>query len=919
MSRLNDVNATSGYGVSVDSRSRPSDQPDNKYDIDLGRTLDRVKSIQLGSIQIPDCRYVFDSRSQLQYSEPITVPGNAYVFIEQTVVTFDKTTCQSTSVSSTVAILVPPSLNQVLSYNAGVVTTQFNTGVDFGVKYYPLIGQYLSIVGAQFPQSLMSPVMVPFPPESGPVLAATTVTTTGQLDTAFQYVPGYLDALTTAAGNYDVRHVIPGVAWSYVAAPKPTLVELFVMLNAALAAQTSPTLNVTGSIFTLVSGAPVTVGCPLPHGLHTFDQVVLSGTLPPGVAGTYFITVLSTTTFSLNGSGPFVGIYAGGGVYSSVRQLYTLVEFGFDDSSNTIIARAPTRVVLDTRLSKQTVSMRFVGAPPGAVSLVSYIGVGASRLDPPARASVPDFILRTVAIRPGNYTAPDVVAMMNARMNPLLFVDADPTRRTLNYLLPGGGAPASVVIPSGRYTGQQLSSFLTFYMSQVFSSVDVTFSSGRFTFTQTQGLAFSLVFGGAANAATALRLGFENVNYSGASAYTSVNIAVWGVTTSYPTNTYALTADETQRHFTFDTGDPVSFKTLQGTNTPNVNAVWQPVYECSTTAAGFCWTFVSGDVLFAQAPVNSGTVTNVTLAGGGADAVVTTAAPTNVVTGDTVTVACVNGMTGVNGIWPVAVVDPTSFSLVGSGAGASGTFVAGSGLVYSNTSNGGVGTNTYTVVVQHEWDASGGLGLPCGSTPATVALQPTVSIFGALGAGTADAALGQPLATHPVYLQGAARDVFQLFFGHPDARPCNFGFPSIAWPPSVNALQLFDTSAFPTYSAATKSVPVASSYTSPYCYNLSPPDYIIMVLCNPTGSKDAQTHTFGRSTRPFFAKLYITSPFVQISEQMLHSTFAGFQRVNSVSVEFQNPDGTLVEFNGRPHSYTLLFTLYENASETTCF
>jgi hypothetical protein len=114
-------------------------------------------------------------------------------------------------------------------------------------------------------------------------------------------------------------------------------------------------------------------------------------------------------------------------------------------------------------------------------------------------------------------------------------------------------------------------------------------------------------------------------------------------------------------------------------------------------------------------------------------------------------------------------------------------------------------------------------------------------------------------------------------------------------------------------------VPVASSYTSPYCYNLLAPDYIIMLLCNPTGSKDAQTHKFGTTTRPFFAKLYLTAPYLQISEQMLHSTFAGFQRVNSVSVEFQNPDGTLVEFNGRPHSFSLLFTLYENTSETTCF
>jgi hypothetical protein len=940
MSLLDNAQATSVYGVSVDSRSRPSSQPDNKYDVDLGRTLDRVKSIQLGSIQIPDCRYAFDSRSQLEYSEPITIPPDSHVFIEQTVVSTNRATCVTTTRASTVQILVPPTLNKIVGYvpalapnDADVVTTEHDTGLTFGARYYPLVGLALSVVGAHFPQSLMpaggAPAMAPFPAGSGPVLVPSTLTPTspggttyygppsGPPDSAYVYALGYLNRLTTSAGNYDARHLLPNVATSYVSAPRPTLVELFVMLNAALNdALTAP--NAAGVVLNATATTPVVVTTAAAHDLHNYDQVTVEGVVGVGGAnGTFFVTVLDALTFSLNLSVGTGGPYVGGGAFTCVRALETRVQFGFDDTNNTIVATGASRVTSETRAETRSVSLRFVNPPPGARSLSSYLGFGVSRLDPPARATVPSFIIRTVEIRRGNYTAAELVAMMNTRMNPLLFTDADPATRTVSVLLPGGGAPSSLVLPFGRYTGVQLAAYLNFYLSQPFAQIDVTFddASGRFTFAQVRGLAFTLVFGAAAAAQTALRLGFEPVNYSGASRYTSVRRAVYGVTSSnaYPSNTYVLSGDPTQHHFTFDTGDALRFKSTAGTNTPDVAATWAPVAECSDVAAGLALTFVADDLLFAQAPFATGPVA---AASPTSPVVITTAAAHGLASGDNVTVTCVGGVTGANGTWLVLVLTPTTFALDTSAG--TGTYVAGTGTYYTN-SFGGVATNTYGVVVSQAWDASGGLGLPQGSAPAQLTLAPTVSIFSALGAGTVDAALGVPTGTTPVYLQDAARSVFQLMLGHPDSRACNFGFPPIAWPPSSFAGQLFDTRAFPTYSPATGSVPVASSYTSPYCYNLLAPDYIIMLLCNPTGSKDAQTHKFGTTTRPFFAKLYLTAPYLQISEQMLHSTFAGFQRVNSVSVEFQNPDGTLVEFNGRPHSFSLLFTLYENTSETTCF
>lgn len=946
MSRLDSVDATSVYGVSVDSRSRPPEQPDNKYTIDLGRTLDRVKSIQLGAFQLPDCRYAFDKNARLLYIEPITIPPlQNYIFIEQTVTTLNKKTNELTAAVNTVNILVPPTLNPIVDYIPGgpnaddVVVTQYDAGARFGAAYYPLIGQHMSVVGAHFPQSLMSPAMAPFPSQTGPVLAAATLsnapTYTGpgpaNIDNSFQYASNYLDTLTTSAGNYNSRHILPGVATSYVSAPRPTLVELFTMLNVALADQmNAPT--VTATVANATNTAPIIITTTAPHGLHNYNNVTVSGVAGnTGANGTFFIAVTSTTTFSLqNSTGTGVYTPATGSVVS-VQSLQTLVQFGFNDEQNSIIATGPTRVLIDNNTTRKTVSLRFV-SPPATTSLTSYLGFGLSRLDPPASAAVPNFIVRSVAIRQGNYAPDQLVAMMNTRMNPLLFADADAATRTLNYLLPGGGAPASVVIPVGSYTGTQLAAYLNFYMAQPAANISVTFDpdAGAFTFTQNVGLTFTLVFGTAASAAVALRLGFEPVNYSGTSTYTSVMPAVYGVTDPllqpYPSNTYFLSADTTQNHFTFDTGDAVNFKTQNGVNTPNVSAVWEPTPVCGTVSDGIALRFVAGDVLFAQAPFASGTVTDVAAATPGdptSVALVTTGAAHNLNTGDSVSIACVAGPLGlvINGSWTATVVAANTFTLdesAGYNAAGTATFVTGSTATFYSNSFNGTATNVYTVVVQSSWDASNGIGQPPGAIPATLTLQPTVSIFSVLDAATVNEALGTPAATRPVYLQDASRSVFQLLFGHPDARPANFGFPAISWPPSSAALQQFDPGAFSTYSAARRAVPVAPSYTSPFCYNLLPPDYIIMLLVNPTGSRDAQTHTFGAMTKPIFAKLYITSPFLQISEQMVHSTFAGFQRINSVTVEFQNPDGSPVQFNGRPHSFSLLFTLFENAAETTC-
>lgn len=1183
MVRLDNANASSVYGVSVDSRSRPPDQPDNKYDIELGRTLDRVKSLQLGSIQIPDCRYAFDTKSVLQYSEPITILPNTHLFINEEVRTLNSVNNTCVVESRVIQILLPPTLNKILNYSSSggvdnVVTTEFDTGLQFALTYYPLVGLTPQVVGAHFPQTLMqAPMPPPYPSLAGPVLAPSTVAVNNggyyqpdgftDVDAGFQYVVGYLDALTSSAGDYAARHVIfegrELCAWSYVYTPKPTLTELFTMVNAALAAKRNAT-DLSGTVAQVESnGGSLQVTTTAVHGLHSGDQVVMSGTSVSAANSTFFVTdVPSSTTFVVNAA------YAGAvvvtaGAFFSPQRLSSNIQFGYDDLNNAVIAVGPS--------CKQTTSTGYVehvysltSGPSNFVSLAAYLGFDSQSLYPRAVAQVPPYILRTVQLRQGNYSADELASITTVRMNPLLFHQETPAKRTLQYKLPTGTA-ASVVIPCGRYTATQLVAFLNSALSPAPANITVSVneSTGKFTFTQQFGLPFMLLFEGADNLFTASNLGFEPVNYSGSSSYTSPLNALQGVAGSdggyavnqYPSNTYWLTADPTQSHFTFDTGCPdnpqvvVRIGISDSTVCPHT-AAWSPLYDCTDACDGWSASWFPGDVLYAQAPFNYGliaqtdncivttvephnlidgqsvtlscaclagtytmtvlsdtefvlnccsacgsytggyyasntmpdsvfvttqAVTAVTVAAGpGAaqyTATVTTVAPhglvagqfvklfsvpdsnvegvwevvsvpggntftavrtsavalaagagatsgyftastlpvgtiatmtdstpagTNLVTtssahvlkdGDYVKVTGTTGGNGV-GVWQVQVVGSTEFLLLGSayvaddtggtyaqvsgkvadasnatpvvitssstlsgvstndvvsvlgvagntaangtfvtntvsfsqfqlvGSAGNGAFVADNNAYYLLSSAFALpsmaATNTYTVVVQSE--PSMLLG-----GPPLLQLEPTVSIFSTLNQGSIHEALGEPSASRLIYLQPALRDVFQLFFSHPDAKAANFGFPPVSWPPSTKTLQQFYAPSFPTYSAACQCVPVSNTYQSPYCWNLSAPDYILMLLSHPCGSKDVHTHTWKKDTKPILAKLYITSPYLNISEQMLFSTFAGFQRINKVAVEFQNPDGSLVEFNGRPHSYELLFTLYEDAADATCF
>ena len=902
------------YGVSIDSRSRNEDEPDNAYTINLDRQLDRVKTIQLGSFQFQDARYAFDDGAQFYYSEPITIPPDTYLSFRETVSTRTKATNAVVEQTRVVSILIPPTINLITGMSGDEVTTASPTGLYFGVNYYPSVNLHMRVDGADFPQDLQAFVTPTFPTDAGPVL--TTATTVAPYSTTnactFTYQANYLDELMGGVGSKVLRHYSAGVYSSYVSAPRPTLVELLVMLNQASADMTRRT-DITSTVVAASNATPIVVTTGSASGVVTGDQVVISGVTGNTAAnGTFFITVLTPTTFELDGSGGN-GVYVAGGSVFSPQALGLTVTFGFDNETNKLACVAPTRVS-ENSVEVVTRKLTLIG------SLASLLGFDDDNLDPVAQVDIAPTIRRTVQIKPGNFTAAEIAASLEYRLNPGLINPDSGSGRELFYTLPSG-VTDSIRVLQGRYTGEQLADYVTAQLSGIPSQISLSYnaSTGKFTFTHLLGLPFGLNFE-LTPELMRQRLGFDGINLSGRSRYTSVRPAVFGVdeTATQPDNIYSIAVDESTKQFTFRTDPPILFYSESGTNTPGVDAVWVPDTEDSNN---YAHAFKVGDVMTAIRPTLSGTRFSATKAiidaSNTSPIVITTTAAHGLTTGDNVTIRFVGGNDAANGTFDITVTGATTFELDGStGDGA----YTSRGDWWTNTSDVGgsqVASAMYTVVVQSMWDASG---------THEITLEPTASIFSTQDVAANQVSLGVPSSTDGViFLKPARRNVFMMHMQHSEGSPETFGFPPVAWPPSERTILSASTigrqvlRTLPTYDPATLSIPVSGSYTSPFAWNLLPPDYMVIVLNVTCAASDIHTHSYRGTSFPIFAKMLINFPFTSISEEMLFTTFAGHARIRQMGIEFQNPDGTPVQFNGRPHTFTLLFTLEEDTAVLPCF
>jgi hypothetical protein len=492
--------------------------------------------------------------------------------------------------------------------------------------------------------------------------------------------------------------------------------------------------------------------------------------------------------------------------------------------------------------------------------------------------------------------------------------------RTFVYTLPGG-VEMGLPIDYGRYSGTQLADWMTAKLAPLPSRISVVFESAtnRFTISHDLGLLFSIDFTTAPTVSQ--KLGFDAQRYANASSFTSARAALHGVDgATPPDNTYNLVTTDVNRKFTIHTTSPDTFYSTDGSSTVGVGGVWTPHI---LTDSKFAHHFQPGDILTAIRPTLSGPrgstkeITGATLPG-----ITITSAAHGLVDGDTVTVTGVDGNRNANGAWTVAAAALNTFQLLGATANPDDpAYVAGTGMWWSEVSLVTAvqrPNTTFDVVVKSVWDASTGLPL--------LTVEPTASVFSGEDAGTANRSpLGAPsLADGLVILRSSRRNVFMLHMEHPEGTPQSLGFPPIAWPPSRSSvvsggLGIPNIQNHQLYDATIQGIPSSDVYVAPFPWNVLPPDYIMVVLKSNCLTQDTHTHSFRRESLPIFAKLLVTSPFVNISEELHFVTFSGHARFNSMVIEFKNPDGTLVQFNGRPHSYTLLFTLHKDEAVLPCF
>jgi len=228
------------YSISVDSRSRPAGEPVNRYHIELNANLQRVRTVQLGSIYIPAgaIQAIGDTlNNNIQYLEPISLPGPATLVLQETVKVYDANNALvSTTVLPSVTITLPPTLNQIVSVTNGnptPVQTLVNHGLTSGLVEWPKAGLNISLVGGFYPAPVGASAL-----DYGPQVTSATVSVTGA--TTFNFVAGYLDSL--AAAPQAARNTQPGppAFYSYIYAEPPTLSELLMILNNQLSALNNP-------------------------------------------------------------------------------------------------------------------------------------------------------------------------------------------------------------------------------------------------------------------------------------------------------------------------------------------------------------------------------------------------------------------------------------------------------------------------------------------------------------------------------------------------------------------------------------------------------------------------------------------------------------------------------------------------------
>src|SRR3990167_1280604 len=158
MSRSVQPHSSAVYQVSVDTRSKRAEDPPWRFEVKLENQLQFVRSIQLGSIVTPTPLDAIRCDSKITYSEPITIPCDAELWLQMTT-TRRQDPAKNNPLNGAVTvtedichnILIPPTMNGITSVAAigTTVTTDNSHGLAIAVNYYPC-QLPISIVGGAY-------------------------------------------------------------------------------------------------------------------------------------------------------------------------------------------------------------------------------------------------------------------------------------------------------------------------------------------------------------------------------------------------------------------------------------------------------------------------------------------------------------------------------------------------------------------------------------------------------------------------------------------------------------------------------------------------------------------------------------------------------------------------------------------------
>jgi len=305
------------YSISVDSRSRPPGEPVNRYHIDLNNNLQRVRTVQLGSIYIPAqaIQAIGDTlNNNIQYMEPLYLPGPATLVIQESL-TVTEGVNSTVTVFPPVTITLPPTLNPIVSVgdlgagSPNPVVTAFDHGLDTGLLVWPKVGLTISVVGGLYPAPASS--VLPY----GPQVNTGTSTVTGS-DT-FDFLAGYLDTLAPAP--HAIRNSQLGYT-SFVYAQPPTLSELLMILNDRITSLVNPNIqNPTGNSLLL----------PISFSIHDVDNsLVITAAKYDQVIGKKRF-VVNSSILSSGTLNPFLGLNTAAALSLNMPRCFVLSDMPY--------------------------------------------------------------------------------------------------------------------------------------------------------------------------------------------------------------------------------------------------------------------------------------------------------------------------------------------------------------------------------------------------------------------------------------------------------------------------------------------------------------------------------------------------------------------------------------------------------------